>query len=287
MKTSEKIKEIIAMLEACGIGSAEKEAELIVRNGLGIDAVELYRDDPLLAGEELRFISEILDRRSRREPLQYILGSEEFLGLNILVGEGVLIPRPETELMAEEAIKRALRSQPSDLSKELMILDLCTGSGCLALALAKEFSGASVYGVDMSGAAIEYARKNAGVNGIPNVKFIEGDLFSPLDDSLRYDMIISNPPYIKSDDISGLQPEVSRWEPGIALDGGPAGLDLYSRIIPEACSFLNDGGRLIFELGVGCADGVVNMLKDSGYADIEVTKDLAGIERIAQAVWRR
>ncbi len=287
MKTTEKIKEIVELLKACGIGSAEKEAELIVRNGLGIDAVELYRDNPQLAGEELRLVSEILDRRSRREPLQYILGSEEFLGLKILVGEGVLIPRPETELMAEQAIKTAISSQFSDDSKDLRILDLCTGSGCLALAFAKEFRDSSVDGVDISGAAIEYARKNAGINGISNVRFIEGDLFSPLDDTLRYDMIISNPPYIRSDDIPGLQPEVSRWEPRGALDGGAEGLDIYNRIIPDARGFLNDGGRLIFELGTGCADGVIDMMKENGYADVEVTKDLAGIERIAQAVWRR
>jgi release factor glutamine methyltransferase len=280
MKTSKKIKEITELLKACGIGSAEKEAELIVRNGLGLDAVELYRDDPILAGEELRIVSEILDRRARREPLQYIFGSEEFLGLKILVGEGVLIPRPETELMAEEAIKSVHGSQ-------LRILDLCTGSGCLALALAKKFESSSVYGVDISGEAIEYARKNAGINGIPNVRFFEGDLFSPLDDSLRYDLIISNPPYVRSDDIAGLQPEVSKWEPRNALDGGPEGLDFYQKIIPGARGFLNDNGRLIFELGLGCADGVVDLLKDQGFADIEIIKDFAGIERIAQAVWRR
>jgi release factor glutamine methyltransferase len=187
--------------------------------------------------------------------------------------------------MAEHAIREGKRQKAEGKSRK--ILDLCTGSGCLALSLAKEFSDAMVLGVDISPDALDYARKNAELNGVRNIEFIRGDLFEPLEPSSRFDLIISNPPYIRSDDIEGLQPEVSRWEPLSALDGGPEGLDFYKRMIPAARGFLNNGGMLIFELGFGCVGEVVNMLDDSGYSDIKTIRDYAGIERIAQAVWRR
>lgn len=287
MKTLDKMKEITCLLDSRGIESAEKEAELILKHGLGIDTVEIYRDDPVLKDEEKRFLSEIADRRSRREPLQYILGSDEFLGLKVSVGEGVLIPRPETELLAEHAIKTVYSSQLTVDRKQLTILDLCTGSGCIALALAREFEDADVIGVDLSDAAIEFAEKNAGINGITNSTFINGDLFEPLEGSMYFDLIISNPPYIKTDDINGLQPEIREWEPLNALDGGPDGLSFYKKIIPAARDFLNNNGLLMFELGMGCADEVINMIKESGYINIEVIRDYAGIERIVSARWIR
>lgn len=287
MKTTDKLKDIAGLLSSCGLESAGKEAELILRRGLGIDTLKIYRDDPVLMDKDDELLSGIAQRRSMREPLQYILGSEEFLGLKIAVGEGVLIPRPETELLVEEAIKRVFISQFEAERKKLTVLDLCTGSGCIALALAKEFKYADVYGVDISDAAVAYAEKNSVMNSIENVTFVKGDLFSPLDDTLRFDLIISNPPYIKTGDISGLQPEIRDWEPLSALDGGEDGMLFYKKIIPAARDFLNDNGLLMFELGEGCADEAVHIMKGSGYSNIETIKDYSGIKRIVSARWIR
>ncbi|MBI4824933.1 MAG: peptide chain release factor N(5)-glutamine methyltransferase [Nitrospirae bacterium] len=287
MKAVNKIKDITNLLSSCGLESAGKEAELILRHGLGIDTVSIYRDDPVLMDKEDDLISEIAGRRSMREPLQYILGSEEFLGLKISVGEGVLIPRPETELLAEEAIKRLHASQSAVERKRPAVLDLCTGSGCIALAIAKEFKDADVCGVDISDKAIAYAKKNADINGVKNVSFLQGDLFMPIKEGRYFDLIISNPPYIKTGDIEGLQPEIRDWEPLSALDGGEDGLGFYKKIIPAARDFLNDNGMLMFELGDGCADEVVSLMKGSGYINIETIKDYSGIERIVSAQWTR
>lgn len=287
MRAVNKIKDITNLLSSCGLEFAGKEAELILRHGLGIDKVRIYRDDPVLMDKEDDIISEIAGRRSMREPLQYILGSTEFLGLDISVGKGVLIPRPETELLVEEAIKRLHTLQIKADTKQLAILDLCTGSGCIALAIANEFKDADVCAVDISDKAITYAKKNADINGIKNVTFVKGDLFKPLEEERYFDLIISNPPYIKTGDIEGLQPEIREWEPLSALDGGEDGLDFYKKIIPAAQIFLNDSGMLIFELGDGCADEVVHIMKESGYINIETIKDYSGIERIVSAQWTR
>ncbi|MDH4028994.1 MAG: peptide chain release factor N(5)-glutamine methyltransferase, partial [Nitrospirota bacterium] len=167
------------------------------------------------------------------------------------------------------------------------MLDLCTGSGCLALALAKAFPDAMVYGTDISDAAIGYAIKNADINGIGNAEFLKGHLFGPLGEGRVFDLIISNPPYIRTADIPGLQPEIRDWEPGSALDGGEDGLDLYREMIPSARRYLSDDGILMLEIGAGQHDELRGMLQRYGYSDIEVLKDYAGIERILQARWTR
>lgn len=314
MKTINKLKEAAKFLESCGIEAPEKEAEIFVREGLDINTVETYRDNPELSKEQIRTLEYMLKRRVRHEPLQYILGYEEFLGLKLLVGSGVLIPRPETEFMAEQAIKTVKSYKLKVISENknsslfphplsLNILDLCTGSGCLALALAKEFPDFEIYGTDISEIAIGYARKNAEINNIKNATFLTGSLFqpfkkidtdcclpfSPLDNSISnptgftFDLIISNPPYIRTDDIKGLQPEVKDWEPAIALDGGTDGLDFYRELIPAARYFLKDNGLIILELGNGQSSRVAEIIESSGYIHIEIIKDYAGIERIIHA----
>ena len=300
MKALEKVHEISKRLVPFGIEAAQKEAESLVEKELGLGLLDLYRDNPELNEIEVNAIEDMAGRRSRREPLQYILGRTDFLGLKVMVGQGVLIPRPETELMAEQAIdaikrltsvggRRASKEDPRTTpgARRPPILDLCTGSGCLALALAKEFSGARVFGVDISMAALHYAGKNAVINDIHNVEFINGHLFSSLRQDMMFDLIISNPPYIKTDEIKGLQPEVSEWEPVGALDGGPDGLDFYREIIPSAREFLSDRGILMLELGYGCAADVEGMMNDAGYAQVDNRKDFAGIERTIQAKWIR
>ncbi|HDK81700.1 MAG TPA: peptide chain release factor N(5)-glutamine methyltransferase, partial [Nitrospirae bacterium] len=214
------------------------------------------------------------------EPLQYITGHTDFMGLKISVGQGVLIPRPETELMAETAIQKCN-------SNRLNILDLCTGSGCLALALAKNFQESQVTGIDISETALVYAKKNAEANEIGNVEFMKGHLFDPLGQNSLFDLIISNPPYIRREEIKGLQPEVSKWEPLNALDGGEDGLDFYREIIPAAREYLKDNGTLMFEVGFDSADEVAGIFKDFGYHEIQITKDYSEIKRIVFAQWTR
>jgi release factor glutamine methyltransferase len=311
MKVLNKIREAKEVLESLGIEDADREAEIIVSHCLGIDRLILYRDNPRIPEDIIPMIDKLLTRKSKREPLQYILGYTEFFGLKIEVGPGVLIPRPETELLAEEAIKlvssrRSAISPPTHPSpsrgegegwgessslvtpySSLHILDLCTGSGCLALALAREFSDAQVYGTDTSGTSIKYANKNAKINEIKNVTFFEGSLFDPIMNHLKsqisnleFDLIVSNPPYIRRDDIKDLQAEIKDWEPVEALDGGEDGLDYYRVIIPEARNYLKETGFLLFELGINQADAVKKMAENTGLQNISLIKDYKGIERI-------
>ena len=283
MKAVEKLREISEKLTLCGIEAAEKEAELFIRQGLDIDIVQLYRDNSELNDEQLAAVEEMFSRRVKREPLQYILGSSDFLGLKIQVGRGVLIPRPETELMAEYAVELI---RTSGVGRPTF-LDLCTGSGCLALALAGAFPDSQVTGIDISETAVDYARRNAGLNGVANAEFLSGHLFEPLGEAQLFDLIISNPPYIRTDDIIALQPEIKDWEPLNALDGGEDGLGFYREIIPASRQYIKDNGIIMLELGAGCDDAVGRMLDQAGYNEVEVRKDYAGIKRIINARWIR
>lgn len=277
MKAINKLREVAGILKGCGIEGAQKEAEIMLARGAGIETLEMYRDNPDMTDSQICAAEKLLSRRLLREPLSYIIGHEEFLDLTLEVGDGVLIPRPETELMAEHAIKT---------TKAQTILDLCTGSGCLALALARRISSSQVYGVDISDIAVGYAKRNAVRNNISNVTFLKGDLFEPFKEREIFDLIISNPPYIRSGDIIGLQPEIREWEPKAALDGGEDGLDFYRRIIPSARGYLKDRGMLILEIGAGQADDTADMIKSAGYSCFRIIKDYNGIERILGAEWR-
>ncbi|MFA4828817.1 MAG: peptide chain release factor N(5)-glutamine methyltransferase [Thermodesulfovibrionales bacterium] len=280
MTALEKIKEITAFLENCGIDDAHIESEVILTHSIGIDKTILYRDNPVLSGKDIREIDEIIKRRAKREPLQYILGYADFYGLKIKVGEGVLIPRPETELIAEEIIKLfTVHRSP------FTVLDLCTGSGCLAVALAKHFPDATVYGTDISATAIRYAKGNAELNGIGNAVFMKGSLYEPLKQlisgmPLKFDVIVSNPPYIKSNDIANLQPEIKNWEPRNALDGGDDGLRYYREILSEAPKYLAMDGFVFLEAGEGQAEDVSGIARSNHFRRVSVIKDYAGIERI-------
>ena len=279
MNALDKLKEARKLLGTSGIEDAVREAELIISHCLGIDRLTLYRDNPWIPKDTISRIDALLQRRTKREPLQYILGHMEFYGLKIRLGSGVLIPRPETEVLAEEAIK--IISNFEFRISNFTFLDLCTGTGCLALALAKEFPEAQVYGTDTSEIAIGYAEENAKLNGIKGVTFIKGSLFEPIKEFLvTFDLIVSNPPYIRRNDIKSLQPEIKDWEPLEALDGGEDGLDYYRAIIPEARNYLKEGGCLIFELGNNQADAVRKMAGDAGFMNISLIKDYAAIERI-------
>jgi release factor glutamine methyltransferase len=277
MKALDLLRKAKEYLERSGIEDEVREAETIIAHCLTTDRATLYRDNPQIPKDLAIKIDGLVERRAKREPLQYILGYVEFFGLKIKVGQGVLIPRPETEILAEEAIK--IISKFEIRNSKLRILDLCTGSGCLALSLAKEFRDAQVYGTDTSATAIHYAQENSALNGIKNITFIMGSLFEPVK-KLTFDLIVSNPPYIRSNDIKDLQPEIKDWEPQDALDGGEDGLDYYRLIISAARNYLNEEGYLMLEIGINLADAVKGMAKDAGLKDIILIKDYAGIDRI-------
>ncbi len=277
MNALDKLRKSKELLENFSIEDATRNAELIISYCLGIDRISLYRDNPRILENIIPKIDEFLQRRTKREPIQYILGYSEFYGLKIKVEPGVLIPRPETELLVEEAKK--IISKFEIRNSKFEFLDLCSGSGCLTLALAKKFPEAKVYGTDTSEIAIRCAKKNVELNNINNVTFLKGNLFEPLK-NLVFDLIISNPPYIRKDDIKNLQSEVKDWEPIEALDGGKDGLDYYRAIISGARGYLKKNGYLILELGIGQSDAVRKMAEHEGLKNISLVEDYAGIERI-------
>ena len=290
-RASEGMREISMALRGYGIEDPRKEAEIILTQCLGLERVALYRDNPLLSPLQVKTLRKVLERRARREPIQYIIGHVDFFGLTIKVGPGVLIPRPETELVVEEVIKTVKGRQsevisqrpkdpgPSTMEKRLKVLDLCTGSGCLALALAKEFPGAEVIGTDVSERALEYARQNALTNGIGNVIFLKGSLFEALE-GIRFDIVVSNPPYIRRTEIETLQPEIAGWEPMEALDGGEDGLRFYREILLRSGEHLEEDGFMVVEVGDGESGDVAAIAKTLGFNNISVCKDYSAIERV-------
>jgi release factor glutamine methyltransferase len=309
MKLLDVIKPSSEYLEKSGIDDPLAEAELLVFHAAGIDKLAAYINNPEVDKSLQAVIRRSLRRRAKGEPLQYIIGHVDFLGLAINVGRGVLIPRPETELLALEAIKQVRGEESGVRSRgritspvqkagckrhdknsslltphsSLKIVDLCTGSGCIALALAREFPSAAVYGTDISKKAIRYAKKNAATNGMGNAEFLCGSLFEPVEKISGFDLIVSNPPYVKRSDISGLQREIRDWEPWEALDGGRDGLDWYRRIFSDAGRHLKEGAKIILELGFGQAAEVSEIARKNGLEDIEIKKDYSGIERILKA----
>lgn len=255
-----------------GVENPRLEAEWMLCEALSLDRVGLYLNfDKPLSDAELALYRGMVARRGRREPLQYILGSQEFMGLEFRVTPAVLIPRHDTEVLVTEAVKRGSGCRG--------ILDIGTGSGCVAVTVAKALPEAEVCTVDVSGEAIEVARGNAERNGV-SVQFFQGSLFEPFAGK-RFDMVVSNPPYITSADLATLQQEVRDFEPAGALDGGGDGLDFYRRITADAPAFLNPGGSLLFEVGAGQAGEVLELLKAGGFTNERFTQtDPAGIERV-------
>lgn len=236
---------------------------------------------------------ELIDRRSSGEPVQYIMESQEFMGLEFIVNENVLIPRQDTETLVEDALEiintGTLRGEDMDVKrKEWDILDLCTGSGAIGVSLARIANKVNVTCSDISEGAIKVAKENAQKHGVAkSVKFEQGDLFKPFSKHFRkqkFDMIISNPPYIKSSIIPTLQKEVCEHEPLSALDGGESGLDFYERIVSGVGSHLRKSGVLLLEIGHDQGEAVSGLLSRNGeFTSIRVLKDLANRDRIVFA----
>jgi release factor glutamine methyltransferase len=264
---------------ALGIATGRLDAEILVSTALALGRVQLYLDlDRPLDSAELAQIKALVVRRRRREPVAYITGNREFYRRSFEVSKAVLIPRPDTETL----IERALELLPQDA--EPVILDLCTGSGAIAVTLAAERPNSRVTATDLSEAALEQARRNAERHGVGDrIEFALGDLYAALASEARFDLIAANPPYIADGDLAQLQPEIRDHEPQLALASGPDGLSHLRRLAAGALAHLKPGGSVLFEVGAGQAGEVEGMLLQAGLRDARSRNDLGGIARIVEA----
>lgn len=276
MTVGEALRGVTQQLRQAGIPDADSDAAwmLVELTGHSRAALPLYKAQPLDKAQMER-LAEQTRRRTAGEPLQYILGSQEFLGLPFLVDERVLIPRPETELLCEMALAAV------DAGADT-VLDLCCGSGCIGVTLAKLRPKVRIWASDQSEGALAVARENARSLSA-EVTFLQGDLLAPAN-GLRFDLIVCNPPYIPTGELTGLSREVQR-EPAAALDGGVDGLVFYRRIAREAPKYLSGRRMLLLEVGYDQAETVAGLCGVQG-AYTEISKDLRGISRFVKANWR-
>ena len=284
---SERWKEILdrgaEKLKEAGIEEAGLDAWYLFERAFHMDRVHFLMEQMREAGGEgfaarRQYFEELLAQRGRRIPLQHLLESQEFMGLTFYVNEDVLIPRQDTETLVEQVLAH-------HRDKKIKILDMCTGSGCIAVSLKKLGGYADVTGADLSPEALAVARRNGeAICGADGPVFVQSDLFAAVDGV--YDVIASNPPYIPSQVIEGLEPEVRDYEPRGALDGGADGLIFYRRLAAECREHLTDGGSVYFEIGCEQAADVTGFLADAGYSEIEVIKDEPGLDRVVRAVYR-
>ncbi|MDR1796801.1 MAG: peptide chain release factor N(5)-glutamine methyltransferase [Clostridiales Family XIII bacterium] len=268
-------------LRDAGVPDARHDAEALLCHAGGFSRESLFLNNNLPPDGQLaeRYASYV-GRRMRGEPLQYITGEAWFYGRRFAVGPGVLIPRPETETLAAAALSIA------DGGACRSALDLCTGSGALAVTLAAERPGLSVTATDISAEALAYARRNAEAHGAQaRITFLEGDLFAALGSrpGAAFDLIASNPPYVRSGDLASLQREIREHEPAIALDGGAGGLAFYERIAGQAARYLNPRGALLLEIGADQGEGVRGILESRGFKGIQILHDLSEKPRVARA----
>ena len=284
MTIIETINKATNLLSSAGITTARLDAEVLLSHIIRKDRIWLitHKDDVLDDKDRWDF-DEALRRRAKREPLQYLIGNQEFWGLEFKVTPDVLIPRPETELIVEAALALV-----PDRNRPVRIVDLCTGSGCIAVSLAKELTSARIIATDASEKALAAARENARDHGVSGrIRYLEGDLFVPLEElDIRgqVDIIVSNPPYVREGDLPTLQPEVKVYEPLMALIAGPEGTEIAMRIIRNATEYLKKNGSLIMEMGVEQATALTQMVEATGaYGKPAILKDLAGIDRVIVA----
>ncbi|MCI9347024.1 MAG: peptide chain release factor N(5)-glutamine methyltransferase [Lachnospiraceae bacterium] len=273
-------REGAARLGEADIEEAELDARLLLEFVCGTDRnTLLVHGERDVSEEEYGRYCGLIERRAVHVPLQHLTGEQDFMGLTFLVNKDVLVPRQDTEVLVEEAMKH--------LHDGMRILDLCTGSGCILLSLLHYSNDCEGVGVDLSARALSVAGKNYEIQRTqrPDMKarFLEGNLFEGLED--RFDMIVSNPPYIKTDVIDTLMPEVREYEPVMALDGGTDGLAFYRRIAGDAGAYLNGGGMLFFEIGCEQAADVCKIMEAAGFREVEVVKDFAGLDRVVYGSW--
>ena len=273
------IRESVFKLQEAGIADAKTDTFLLLEAAADITKAEYLLDpDKQLTASEYELFDGFLKRRMQHEPCQYIIGHTEFYGLSFLVNEHVLIPRQDTELLVEEALKTT--------AEDSRVLDLCTGSGAVAVAIKHSRPDAAVTALDISKDALETAKKNAEQNGC-EIEFLGSDLFEELGAERKFDVIVSNPPYISETEYETLMPEVKDHEPSLALLAGEEGLDIYRRLITEAPRYLVKGGALLVEIGCSQAEAVSRLFKENGFKEIKVTKDLADLDRVVRGTLSR
>ena len=262
-------------LADAGIEEAALDARLLLEHICGTDRnTLLVHGDRTVSPEEEKQYLDAVERRSRRIPLQQITGQQEFMGLPFRVNSNVLIPRQDTEVLVEEVLKHT--------HDGMQILDMCTGSGCILISILHYSNDCEGLGVDVSSPALEVAEENAerllsGRTGV-SARFLQSDLCEAVDG--KYDILVSNPPYIRSTVVDTLMPEVRDYEPRIALDGEEDGLAFYRRILSDCRKNLKKGGMLFFEIGYDQAEDVKGMMEQSGFLEVTVKKDFGGLDRV-------
>lgn len=262
--------EIKNAFEEGNIPDADVDALLMLEAVSGIKKSRLLLEPELeIADDVARKLAPMVERRLKREPLQQILGEQDFMGLTFYVNQDVLCPRYDTEILVEEVMRY--------LHDGMSILDVCTGSGCILLSLLHYSNNCSGIGVDLSKEALFVAQKNAETLGL-NATFIQSDLFEKVEG--KFDIIVSNPPYIRSDVIETLMPEVRDYEPRMALDGMEDGLHFYRRIIDASREHMGTGSMLFFEIGYDQGEDVSEMMREAGFIEVSVVKDYAGLDRV-------
>lgn len=261
-------------LEAAGIADSQVDSWLLAEFVFGITRAKYYANMQMTVdGKSAEKYNELVNQRAGHIPLQHLVGTQEFMGLTFKVNENVLIPRQDTELLVEN-VADCLGNG------ERTVLDMCTGSGCIAVSIDRLSKDSKVTAVDISEKALEVAQENNRFNNA-NVTFIQSDLFTNV--TGRYDIIVSNPPYIRTDEIPKLMEEVKSHEPVMALDGMEDGLYFYKKICNEASDYLNDNGKIFFEIGYDQGDDVSEILRQNRFCNIEVLKDLSGNDRVVIA----
>lgn len=258
------------ILNMANIVDAKNDAWLLLTAACKIDHTFYYMHmDEDMDSQQVKEFECLIKKRAEHIPLQYITGEQEFMGMTFQVNSNVLIPRQDTETLVEQALKR--------VKPGMHILDMCTGSGCVLISILKNAPGTTGLGCDVSKQALIVAKENAKRNDV-SAEFERSDLFENVID--KFDMIVSNPPYICTDIIPTLMPEVAQFEPLIALDGKEDGLYFYRRIVSESKEYLNENGMLLFEIGYDQGQEVSDMMKEAGFSDVCVIKDLARNDRV-------
>jgi release factor glutamine methyltransferase len=277
----EVIQRSATFLGKKGVESPRLQTELLLAHLLGLPRMQLYLNfERILSAAETDALRLLVQRRGQREPLQHIVGSTSFCGFELKVSRHVLIPRPETELLAE-AGWTFLNQRSANQTQPLNCLDFGTGSGCLAIAIAVKSPSTSVIAVDLSSDALAVARENASRHAVvERISFMQGDGFAGLLPDRRFDLILSNPPYIPSGEIASLQPEVRDFDPQQALDGGPDGLNYYRRLAGEAAAFLKPGGKLMLELGDGQSERAQQLFEAQNWVVEAIRPDYTQRPRI-------
>jgi release factor glutamine methyltransferase len=274
---AEAIRRAAGRLRAAGVANDLLDAQTLLAEAIGRDRTYLIVNfNQELASDLIEKYEALIERRAAGEPLQYITGRQEFYGLEFEITPAVLIPRPETELIVEETLRLAHQAN----NAEPLMIDVGTGSGCIAIALARELEGAHVVAVDLSREALEVARRNAARYGLESrIEFIESDLLSAVSRETQADFIVSNPPYVAADELPGLQREVRDWEPRRALTDGADGLSFYRRLLAASPAYLKSGGHFLSELGYRQSEAVQVLVDRSVWSDVRVLSDWQGISR--------